>query len=333
MRNPILPAALIVLSLVLAAFAWYQHQEIQRLETELAQATPEQLQLAAAPETQPLAQKVDELQRQLKQAQADAEEARQATASPEPAPITNRQTEDDSNMLKDMADLVRDNPAMNEMVTTQQRATLEYMYRNLADGYNFTPEEKAYFYDLLLARQMQRVNFGLMAMRGSMTDEERQAAIAEVEAADQQLRSEMEAFLNNDTDWQRFERFENTLGIRSELDSFSKSVAGSEPLSADVYEQLVDTIQQERERYPFSHNFDQGGDGGMDLSQLNETAINEHIDELRQSNAIIQNAVASYLTPAQLAAFRQNQEQMLTMQAASLRMAAQMFARQSNEQQ
>ena len=227
--------------------------------------------------------------------------------------------------MRDMLKLIDENPALNEMVAMQQRGTLEYLYGDLIRRFNLGPEEKDYFLDLLLARQMQQVSLAMAAMGGDVPREEQEASLQALKETRELVRAEMKNFLNSDDDFEAYTHYEDTLNIRMEVSGFAKATAQlGEPLDPGAQDQIVDLIHRERQGYPFSQPLSRGGDD-VDLSGITDEAIRRHIDETTQFNEHVASLVTALLSPAQLEAFVRNQEQMLNLQATGLRMAAKMF--------
>ncbi|MDP0501105.1 MAG: hypothetical protein Q7P63_13505 [Verrucomicrobiota bacterium JB022] len=312
---------LTLLSAALAGLALFQHRQIDRLHAQLAEALAQ----STAITTQEPAELA--MVREVERLKAELEDVRtQAVATP-PAAASTRQRQE-STLMDEMANMIENNPAMSEMVTAQQRSTMEVLYRRLAEQYDFAPEEREYFYDLLLARQMGRVNFGLLGMRSSVTDEERAAALQQMQETEAQMREDLRTFLNSEEDMAAFNYFEDTLGIRMELDGLAGNLRNTgEPLGADTYNQLVDVIHETRRQYPFTSTF-VTDPNNSDLTRINEANIDTYATEMRQANELVAQAVVPYLTPAQLEVFRRNQEQQLVLQIGQFRMAAQMFGGQ-----
>ena len=64
-------------------------------------------------------------------------------------------------------------PGMNEMIQQQQRVLMSDKYRSLIKTLGLNPKEEAYLMDLLTARQMLQVDFGMKLMTGMLTEAER----------------------------------------------------------------------------------------------------------------------------------------------------------------
>lgn len=319
----VLILCLLAISLLVVLTAW-QARENNRLRDRVAELE-QAVQAEKLAETEATAR----LARELELAKAEME-ARQTALEATPAPVVPPQAvqrgarTEDSDLFSDMAKIIEDNPAMGEMIAAQQRSTLEQMYRRLAGRYEFAPDEEKYFYDLLLARQMQRVNLGLKLMGGKVSPEERDAMMADIRDAEARMKEDMAAFLNRPEDMETFSRYESTLGERMELEGFARQAAtAGEPFSDEQFEAIVGQVHDLRASYPYTNRFN--NDDG-DFSQLTDANIARYIDESRLANDQIRASLTPSLSATQLQLFQQNQEQMLSLQAAQLKMAAKMFA-------
>lgn len=330
MKSPLLLSFFVLLSLALGVVSLMQYRELAGLRGEAAVPSPttEVVPPELVAETENLrAQlalalaRIDELEAASVEA-AEAKEASEAIAATEAAESA-RQAAEDSQVMQDMFKLIEENPALNDMIAVQQRGTLEYLYGDLIARFGLSGEEKTYFLDLLLARQMEQVSMGLMAMGGESSPEARAAAMERMRSTRDAVRAEMETFLNSKEDYEAFTYFEDTMNERMAVDGFAKvSAQQGAPVDDATYDQIVDLMYRERQNYPFTHDF---SEADTDLSGLTPTAVDEHLAELKTYNQQIADLVATFLTPAQLELFVQNQEQMRQMQAAGLQMAAKMF--------
>lgn len=329
MKTRLTVSILLLISLSLAGFAWYQYQEIVRLRATLAETHSGS---AEPSETRdPRDDEVTHLRAQLEESEAAARELRHqvATHEAEQAAVEDAATKrkrEDTSLMSDMVKLIEDNPAINEMMTVQQRSTLQYLYRDLIKRFQLSPEEEDYFVDLLLARQMQQVSWALKGMSGNADPAELEAARTAMLETQEAVKDEVKSFLNSDADFDTFSHFEETLGVRMEVDNFSKVVAtAGEPLDDGLYDVVIDAIYEGRKNYNFSNNFNSSDATDFNFSGITDAAIDQHMAEMREANALIAQNLASLLSPAQYQALLQAQEQAAATQAASLRMASKMF--------
>lgn len=84
--------------------------------------------------------------------------------------------------MKSIANLM-DNPSINKLVESSQRAALSTLYTDLIDYLNLNEEESAYFMDLLMKRQMATFDYAMNAMGGDFSPEELAAMEAEIQTS------------------------------------------------------------------------------------------------------------------------------------------------------
>lgn len=225
-----------------------------------------------------------------------------------------------------------DNPQMNEMMRASQKGTLEVMYKDLLDQFEFSPEERSHFMDMLMARQMFRVETSMKMMGGKNTPEEMKLLGEEMKEYDQQVKAEIETFLNSEEDVGEFEFFEKTIAERMSLSGFkSKMAQANMPIESSQERQLLEIMADQKSRYAFTsdlnddQNYNMGGDrfSGDNIDRFENDLINLH--------ALIAEESRSVLEPDQLSALSESLEGMRTMQLSQLRMAANMFAPKKGE--
>lgn len=228
-----------------------------------------------------------------------------------------------------MRDL-QDNPVMNELMTAQQRATLEVMYKGLVEKLHFTDEERKQFFDLLLDRQMQNAKLGMQLGAGQLSKEETQDLMKKSQAAQKATEDAIKFFLNSDEDFAAFQFYEATTGDRMALGGLRAQLKqqGTADLAAGVDEQLVKIMYEERKTYPFANGHQD--QNTFDPAMFTEERIAQQIKDLRALNQRISERAGGLLTADQRKVFEASQESMLRMQESSLQMAAKMFhARES----
>lgn len=319
----------IVLTFAMGGLVWHQQSEIRRLQSEAPIVRSSN---TSPNRTDSKDKEIEILRARLALAEEEVNAVREGISQTtvQEQKKAKERTHKDSTVVKELAQLVKENPAINEMMAAQQRGTLQYLYKNLIANLDLNPEEESYFLDLLLARQMRQVSYALSAMQGDLSEEERKTLRTELDEVNQAVSDEIWEFLNNEEDFQAFEYYEKTMGTRMEVDAFAKATAAAgEPLEDETYSRIVDMIYNQRQEFPFSTGLD--NNDNLDFSSLSQAAIEQHLSELRQFNGFVAEIASHHLSPSQLAAFVKNQEQMATMKASSLRMAAKMFNAPSEE--
>ncbi len=225
-----------------------------------------------------------------------------------------------------------DNPQVNEMMEASQRATLEVMYKDLLDDFDFAPEERIHFMDLLMARQMFRVETSMKMMGGSSSAEEMKILGAEMKEYDEQVKSEISTFLNNENDAGEFEFFEKTIGERMSLSGFKTSMeTAGKPVDRQTERSLLEIMAHQKSSFDFSSDLADETDYNMGPERFSSENIENFESDMQELHNIIAEESQDLLDSEQLAALVQSLESMRNMQLSQLRMAANMFAPKPQE--
>ncbi len=304
----------------LALFSYRQSQTIDRLEREISDAARA---ISSVPAPAEAADKLPA-----------ATDARQSAAEPVPSPAAPvvvarsepRESAGSQRVMRDFAKML-DNPQMNEIMRASQRATLEVMYKELLDSYGLSPEERTHFMDMLMTRQMFRVETSMKMMGGEADPEEMKLLGQEMKDYDAIAKKEIDTFLNNPEDAEAFDYYEKTLQERMALSGLKASLAKAQmPLTDGADKELVRIMADQKKVHAFKS--DLGDESNFDLGP--ERFRSENIEAYDQDLAAIHAAVAAeaaaLLSHDQLEALRQTLEQMRQMQISQLKMASSMFA-------
>jgi hypothetical protein len=215
-------------------------------------------------------------------------------------------------------------PEMNEMIRQQQRVLMADKYRSLIKTLGLSPQEETYLMDLLTARQMLQVDFGMKLMTGMLSGAERAELMEKLGADMEELQKEIDWFLNSQTDSDYFRYYDKTEGERATVASVGSAVkqAGN-PFDEGVEEELVAILYEELTRYPFSVNLEENGEPVF--SNYTDANIDIFLQELEQLRGPVFNEAASILDPDQLEIFEAYYAQYIAFYEQRLRMAQQFF--------
>ncbi|EDY84858.1 hypothetical protein VDG1235_4491 [Verrucomicrobiia bacterium DG1235] len=310
--------ALVVIVFILGVFAFRQRIEIAELRETLAlkpvappseSDIPDASKLASTPPAELTEPTID------------------AVMEAEPA----RPERDRERVMRDLSSMM-ENPQMNEIMQASQKATLEVMYKDLLDAYDFTPEERSHFMDLLMARQMFRVETSMKMMGGGSSPEEMKLLGDEMKEYDQQVKAEIDTFLNNKEDSGEFEFFEKTIAERMSLSGFKSSMAqAGKPIEPATERQLLEIMADQKDSFSFKSDLADDQNYDMGASRFSDENIQAFENDLSELHNIIAEEAQALLDPEQLAALVQSLEGMRNMQLSQLRMAANMFAPKPEE--
>ncbi len=236
-----------------------------------------------------------------------------------------------SRMMRNFSNMM-ENPGFNKMMVASQKATLEVMYEGLIDHLVLDEKEEKYFVDLLLSRQMKMVEHSMNLMSGNVTGEDRKTAQEEMKAYADEIKGEVEYFLNDDEDIAEWKFYEKTMEERMALTGVEQQLGQAGlPLEEGQNRQLIETMLAEKEAFEFSNDLhdNQSTDTSAErFSQENIEAWSKDIEEL---DTIIARSVEDILLPEQLDVFKRSQDQMRELKLSQMNMAAQMFSKKKEE--
>jgi hypothetical protein len=215
-------------------------------------------------------------------------------------------------------------PGMNEMIQQQQRVLMADKYRSLIKTLGLNPKEEAYLTDLLTARQMLQVDFGMKLMTGMLSEAERLELMENLGSGMEELDKEIDWFLNSGTDSDYFRYYDKTEGERATVVSVGNAVnMAGHPFDEGVEEELVAILYDELTSYPFSVNLEENGDPVF--SNYTDANINTFLQELEQLRDPVFQQASAILDSDQLEIFETYYAQYVSFYEQRLRMARQFF--------
>jgi len=230
-------------------------------------------------------------------------------------------------MMRNMSEMMK-NPAMNKMMVASQKGALEAMYEDLVDYLVLDEKEKKYFIDLLLTRQMARVEAGMKLMGGNLSAEDRKALQEQMKEAGKTTREEMEYFLNSEEDISEWKFYEKTMAERMAISGLEQALAQAEiPLSEGVDRKLIEVMQDEKENFEFSTDLNDEEKMDTSAERFSEDNLKKFKQDIEDLDSLIAERVVELMSTPQFEQFLKSQEQMRQMKLSQLQMAAQMFAR------
>jgi hypothetical protein len=300
MRKQIPAVLLAVVCVVLAMGLYRTKQANSHLGKELAESE----EIAASPEeSMPNPEAVAEASLGVTdRTVAAAVEAE----TPEPEP---EELKDNSNrpMIRNMAEMMEENPTINKMVEASQRGVVGALYSDMIEYLNLNPEEAKYFMDLLTYRQMAHVGVHMKMMSGDLTEEEKQSLMEEVKLASEFTREEMEKFLNDPEDFEEFDFYEDTIYERMLLSQMDQKL-GEAALSEEVYRKVLEIMHDERMNFDFSTDLHDSENRDLSPARFSLENIDKHKNDLKILGDMEEKHLQDILTPEQLAAWREGAE-------------------------
>ena len=311
MKKNLWMGVLLAAVVALAVMAVWQNRQIARLKEQLASAA---LEKAKAPPVSVAEKPVPEPATPAHPVEPVSVPATEA-APPPAAPASASTT---SNYFAGLAGMMK-NPQMKEMVRAQQKVMLDRMYGSLSNYLNLPTDKLDALKEMLADRQMAMVDSGMAMMGGSESD--RKQAIEETKAIKSDYDKKIQDLLGPQ-DYPVFQQYEQTANERMSVQMFKNALPADAALTDQQEDNLIAAMYQERKALPVSSLMN---NQNPDPSQLTEERVAEATKQMEQLQQRYADRAAAILTPVQLEQFTKFQQQMSSMQAAGLKMAAQMF--------
>ena len=215
-------------------------------------------------------------------------------------------------------------PEMRDALVGQNLAQLDVMYGKLYGRLQLEGADKQDFKNLLGERMRAELEMSLKMMGGNLSPEQSAAAAAELkknnEATDQKIR----AFLNNETDYQTFQHWEQTKPERMMLHMGATAFAGAgEPLTPAQEDQLVSAMFAARTQT--SSVPDMSKPENFTAANLGPQMAERVLASYDAQAAQVANGATAYLSEKQLEALKAFQKQQRAMQEMGIKMGAAMF--------
>ena len=324
--RPVRKTALLVVLIVavgaLAVVVVRQRGEIVDLKKAVEDATA--IKQVASAKPPPASLPKDEQPESLTEA-APAKPASSPIPVAPPSPVTNNSGTAGgavSNYFSSLAGMMKD-PQVKEMIRIQQKMSLDKIYGALSKYLSLPPDKLDALKELLADRQMALTEAGMSMMSGSG---DRKQAAEDAKTVRDDYDKKIQDLLGPQ-DFQAFQDYEKTVSERVQLQLFKDALPADAALTEQQEDDLITAMYEERKALPASSLIN---NKTPDPSQLTEERIAEALKEFEQLQQRYADRAAAILTPAQLEQFIKWQQQFSTMQAAGLKMAAQMFGNKSS---
>ncbi|HMJ66476.1 MAG TPA: hypothetical protein VK615_14115 [Candidatus Binatia bacterium] len=220
-----------------------------------------------------------------------------------------------SKMMKD--------PAMKEMMRSQQKLSINMMYGSLFKEMPLTSEERSKFSELLLDEQMKSLELGEKALSGGVTNA---ATVAE---QTRESESELKALLGEER-FAQYQNYKKEMGERMQVDEFRKQLEGTDAaLQEGQTKQLVRLMREEGEQAPLAISQDPTELLANLDTALSGDMMEKQMQRQEEINRRVLERARDILTPAQLKAYGDYQTQQLNIQRIGLKMSREMFGAKS----
>jgi hypothetical protein len=228
----------------------------------------------------------------------------------------------DENPMSAMAKMMKD-PAMREVMKSQMRSQVDFMYRDLFDLLGLDAGKQEQLTKLLVDRAGAGMDLGFSMMGGEkISDEERKKKTEAMAAATAESDQALKELLGDD--YAKYDSFEKSQPERQQLNSLNGLLKDKGiGLSEEAESKLMDTMFNERTS--FKYDVDLSDQRTMDPGKF--TA--ENLSRFQEQQAVLRGQILSkvepILTPDQLEVFRKSQEQQAAMEKMGMEMAQKMM--------
>jgi hypothetical protein len=216
-------------------------------------------------------------------------------------------------------------PAMREMMRSQQQSAVKMMYSGLLKQLNLTPEEKDKFMGILTDLQMKTVENaqGLFSNEPDAPDaKEKNLAIGELK---KQADADIKQLLGDERN-EQFKDYQANLGERMQIDQLQARLTEANlPLQEQQSAQLLEAMKVEKTAVPPPIPTDANENPANLKNLMTSENIDKQIQWMTDYNQRVLDRAAGFLTPEQLKSYREMQEQQAAMQQMGLKMAKEMF--------
>lgn len=222
-----------------------------------------------------------------------------------------------------LAKMMKD-PAMKDLMRAQQKVMMSSMYGGLAKELNLAPEQNDKLMALLLDQQMKNVDRAqtLFAKDGDTGATNLWTAIG-----DEQKQSEesIKALLGEEQ-FAQYQDYTKTLGERMQINMFQQQMEGGQSaLQDEQLKQLMAVIREERDNNPPAMSSDLKPDAANFEKIFSGDLLEKQMQWQKEQNQRVLERAGQILTPEQLKAYGDFQNQQLNMQKLGMKMAREMF--------
>ncbi len=214
-------------------------------------------------------------------------------------------------------------PAMKDAVIQQNLAQIDIIYGKLCDRLQLDGADKQDFKNLLTERMRAELETGFQMMGGEFSPERSASAVAELTKAKAENDQKIRAFLNNETDYQSFQNWEQTKGERMILNMGTPAFASAgEPLTVAQEDQLVAAMFAARTQA--SNVPDMSKPENLTAANFGPQMSEKVLASYDAQAAQVAAGASAYLSPVQVEALKALQKQQRVLQEMGLKMGASM---------
>jgi hypothetical protein len=234
---------------------------------------------------------------------------------------------------KEMGNMVQTmmkDPAMREMMRSQQQSAIKMMYNGLFKELKVTPEEKEKLMGILTDMQMKTIE-NAQGIFGNTTENVDSAAqnqtIADLK---KQADADIKELLGDERNAQ-FKEYQANMGERMQIDQLQTRLQSeNSPLQDQQAAQLLEAMKLEKAAVPSPIPTDANENPASLKDVMTSENIDKQIQWMKDYNKRVAARASQFLTPEQLKSYIAMQEQQAAMQQMGLKMAKEMFGGKSS---
>jgi hypothetical protein len=223
--------------------------------------------------------------------------------------------------MGDMMSKMMKDPAMREMIRSQQKSLMKTMYGALFKDLKLSADDQKKLTDLMIDGQLGGVDH--MGDFFSKDDAARTNAMNAVTTQQKKVNDDIKSLLGEEK-FAQYEAYQKSVGDRLVLNQFQQQL-GDTPLRDDQMKQLLQLMTDEKARTPPVFSEDPAHAAETYSQLASEEALNKHFKWQEEYNKRVLEGAARVLTPEQMKEFTEFQESQMNQQRLGLKMAREMF--------
>jgi len=225
--------------------------------------------------------------------------------------------------MGEMFQKMMSDPAMKDMIRSQQKGMMKSMYGSLFKELNLPAEQQKKLTELLLDAQMSGVESAGDLFKGE--DAARTNAVNTLAEKQKTTQAQIKALLGEEK-FGQYEDYQKTLSDRMVLNQFQQQSAGTETeLKDEQMQRLIALIKEERARIPPIIDEDPDRTAENLQKVLNPELFDKQMQWQEALNKRVLGRAGGLLTPEQLKEYAEFQESQFNMMKLSMKMAREMF--------
>ena len=229
---------------------------------------------------------------------------------------------------KEMGSMVQKmmkDPAMREMMRSQQQSAVKMMYSGLFKDMKVTPEEKERLMGILTDAQLKTIENAQGLFGDSKETPDAVEKGKQLTDIHNQSEADIKELLGDERNKQ-FKDYQANIGERMQLDQLQKRLETDNlPLQETQAAQLMEAMKQEKTAAPPPIPSDANRNPADMKSLMTSENIDKQIQWMNDYNQRVLDRASQFLSPEQLKSYREMQEQQTALQQMGLKMAREMF--------